>query len=416
MSFTLYNSKTRAPSALAPRDATVRMYVCGPTVYAPSHLGHARSYLAYDVMKRAFLASGLAVAHVQNFTDVEERIALAAKAAQRDPLAFAESHIEGFFADMDALRILRADHYPRVSQHIPEILGVVDTLVDAEFAYEVDCHPGEKGGKDAFVCDVYFDVQRTPQFGSLAGRTLDDLVVEAPKEKGDREHPMDFALWKSRADWGVTWKSRYGDGRPGWHVECAAMALKYLGSGFDLHGGGLDLIFPHHESEQTIAEAATGKEYCKIYAHNGFVTLSERKMSKSTGNYVTVRELLAKHDAEALRLALVSEHYRATIDFDDALLAEADERLRRWKRAASALPPPTAAARHPARKEFWSALEDDFHVERAVAVLDRAYETSAALKGADAADAHAFFREAASVLGVPFALDGRWSAPGPPVL
>ncbi|HUR69544.1 MAG TPA: cysteine--tRNA ligase [Candidatus Thermoplasmatota archaeon] len=403
MTLQVHNTLSHSLVPFAPREeGHVRMYVCGPSVYDESHLGHARSYVAYDAMKRYFLAKGLRVTHVQNFTDVEENITARAKAHDMAPLAWAEHLIRRFFEDMDALRILRATHYPRVSEHIAEIQALVRALEKKQRAYRYDCRsPVPDGHGLAAVpaaasdaCDVYFDAEGTPDYGALIGTSIEELAVELPiREQGDRRHPLDFALWKSRDDWGVTWPSRWGEGRPGWHVECAAMSHKYLGADFDIHGGGLDLVFPHHENERVIGEAAHDARYCRYYLHNGFVTVGSQKMSKSLGNFATVRELLAKHEPEVLRMFLLSAHYRAPLNYDEEAIEAARERVDLW-RAGAAKAPDEGACRHEAA--FWAAFEDDFHVERALLAVDQAI--------ADGSASKRFLREVAAATGLLWSL------------
>lgn len=384
-----------------------RMYVCGPSVYDEAHLGHARSYVAYDAIKRTLKAMGWRVTHVQNFTDVEESIPKRAALHGMAPLEWATHLIGRFFEDMDALHVQRADVYPRVSEHIGDIIRIVGELEDKRVAYTVDCGP--RAHQSASGCDVYFSVKKAPDFGALIGETVEELTVERPTNQGDRRNPLDFALWKSRDDLGITWPSPWGDGRPGWHVECTAMATKYLGHDFDIHGGGLDLVFPHHESERAIGEAVSGERYCNYYLHNGFVTVGEQKMSKSLGNFITVRELLSRHDAEVIRASLLGAHYRAPLNYDHAAIIATEKRVERWRaqvtqvmRAAhhhapaDALVPPV----HAAREAFWGALRDDFQFGRALDALDDALAAASTLRGADAAAALLFLREAARATGL----------------
>lgn len=404
----LMNTRTHQVEPFSPSvPGLVRMYVCGPSVYDESHLGHARSYVAYDAIKRYFLARGLKVKHVQNFTDVEENIAARAAEHGMAPLDWATHLIGRFFEDMDALRVLRADAYPRVSEHIPEIVGIIRRLEDKDIAYRFDCGPRAHA---ASACDVYFDAEAVPDYGALIGTSIEELTVERPEHAGDRRHPLDFALWKSRDDWGIVWDSPWGRGRPGWHVECTAMATKHLGSNFDIHGGGLDLVFPHHENERAIGEAVTGERYCNFYVHNGFVTVGAQKMSKSLGNFVTIRDLLARHDPEVLRAFLLSQHYRAPLNYDEEAIAAAARRVERWRARLAAVRrlahghAPSAALAAPVcaeRDAFWAALEDDFRFDRALAALDRALDEAAALHdGAQAAAALAFLEEAAQATGL----------------
>ena len=385
----MHNTRTHKVEPFAPSEpGHVRMYVCGPSVYDESHLGHARSYVAYDTMKRALREyGGYRVTHVQNFTDVEESIAPRARERGMQPLEWATRLIGHFLDDMDALHVARADHYPRVSENIREIVKIVDDLEERDIAYRVDCGPKGPDGKRN--CDLYFSVERAPEFGQLIGTTIEELTVERPEHAGDRRNPLDFALWKSRDDWGMTWDSPWGRGRPGWHVECTAMATKYLGADFDIHGGGLDLVFPHHESERAIGEAWSGKRYCNCYVHNGFVTVGNEKMSKSLGNFVTIRELRSRHEPEALRMFLLSAHYRAPLNYDDAAIAHATMRLAAWRaglaRASDDAAPEFEAA-------FSAALADDLHVERALVALDSEL--------ARATPSRPFLRRAARALGV----------------
>ena len=412
MALRVMNTRTHRMEPFEPKEpGHVRMYVCGPSVYDESHLGHARSYVGYDAIKRCLLAKGLRVTHVQNFTDVEENVAARAARAGVAPLDHATMLIGRFFEDMDALRVLRADRYPRVSEHIEDIQRIVVELECRDVAYRFDCGPREhvtEGG-----CDVYLDVDRVPDYGALIGTSVEELTVERPTEAGDRRHPLDFALWKARDDWGMTWPSPWGHGRPGWHVECTAMASKYLGWDFDLHGGGLDLVFPHHENERVIGEAVSGQRYCNHYLHNGFVTVGNEKMSKSLGNFVTVRDLLRRHDAEVLRAFLLSRHYRAPLNYDEDAIAAAEARVARWRdrlaqvlRASNGASPAAvlAAPVCTERDAFWAALDDDFQFGRALDALDAALEEAARLPPGQAAAALAFFREAARATGLLWSL------------
>ena len=413
------NTLTNRLEEFEPKEpGHVRMYVCGPSVYDETHLGHARSYVAYDAMKRYFLAKGLRVTHVQNFTDVEENISRRAREHGLEPLEFAQLLIDHFFRDMDALRVVRATHYPRVSENIERVVEIVKDLQEKGIAYAVDCGPRphlDPAQKDP--CDVYFSAERAPSYGLLAGATIEELTVDHPMKSGERRHPLDFALWKSRDDWGVTWPSTFGEGRPGWHVECTAMATRHLGADFDIHGGGMDLIFPHHDSERVIGEAWLGERYCRYYLHNGFVTVGDIKMSKSLGNFVTVSELLTRHDPEVLRTFLLEQHYRAPLNYDSKAIARTQARVERWRalvaqveRAAEGhaqvegapLAPPVTDA----IAAFWAALDDDFQFGRALDALDGALDGAAALKEpAGAAAALAALRQAARALGVVWALD-----------
>ncbi|HVL49268.1 MAG TPA: cysteine--tRNA ligase [Candidatus Thermoplasmatota archaeon] len=408
----VHDTRTRSRRPFETLEAgKARMYVCGPSVYDRSHVGHARSYVAFDVVKRWLLAKGYDVEHVQNFTDIEENISKRALANGEPPLAYADRYIRVFFEEMDALRIVRATHYPRVSQNTERIIEIVKELLDRGLAYKVECRDG--------ACDVYYDTSKDPTFGSLAGASLDDLVVAGAKEAGERRHPADFALWKSREDWGIAWDSPWGRGRPGWHIECTAMAIGHLGPTLDLHGGGLDLVFPHHESEAAVGRAWTGKEFSRHWLHNGFVTVTGAKMSKSKNNFVTLREALAGRDPEAVRAYLLSTQYRAPFDFDAAAIKPWEGRLAEARRAIDALaarasgaPAPNAAV-DDARGRFVEAMDDDFDTPRAIEaafdVVRWAAGRGSQATPAEAARALDFLRNAADALGLFWTLERRFA-------
>ncbi len=409
MSLKLHNTKSRTLETFEPpADGIVRLYVCGPTVYDRSHLGHARSYVFYDSMKRALRHFGWPVKHVQNFTDVEESIAKRAAESGEEIVDFASRFIGYFLEDMDRLFVIRADAYPRVSEHIDDILAINKDLAKSNAAYMVDC--GDRG------CDLYFDTSRAPAFGSLVGQRLEDIVADRP-EQGDRRSPADFALWKSTDDWGTTWPSKWGNGRPGWHVECTAMAIKHLGPTIDIHGGGLDLIFPHHDSEQAIGETWTGKPYSRFFVHNGFVALEDTKMSKSLGNVVRVETLLKDHDAEAVRAHVLSVHYRDTLHYGEGALKEWEARVDKWRADVAQLkrvPTDATSTGLPfgtpiavARATFDAAVANDLSFEDATpigeAFLHDAAERARAgtLTGEEAKAARAAVATFGRVLGLP---------------
>ncbi|HWG91730.1 MAG TPA: cysteine--tRNA ligase [Candidatus Thermoplasmatota archaeon] len=404
MPLIVHNTRTHKREPFVPlRPGHVGMYVCGPTVYDYSHIGHARSYVVYDTMKRYFRSTGHRVVHVQNFTDVEERISLRAKERGLTPLEYADLYIQHFFEDMDALHVLRADRYPRVSEHIGEMLTMAQTLLKKDAAYTRDC--------SADTCDVYFDVTSAPHFGELLGQPLKEVAVAGGDDKPrERRHTLDFAIWKAKGDLGITWASPWGEGRPGWHIQCAAMATKYLGETFDLHGGGLDLIFPHHESETAVAESTTGKRYCNYFLHNGFVTLKDEKMSKSTGNFVTVRSLREKHDPEALRLFLLAAPYGDTLRYSEDDVKAAEARLGRWRDGLRALKEQATTLVAPAHDAycgpFRAALEDNFDFPKALSVVEEA-ATAPAKTPLEAAGRLAFLKDAGKTLGLLWSLTGE---------
>ena len=316
MALRIFNTMTGQKAGFQPLVAgKVGLYVCGPTVQDRSHVGHARVYTAFDVVVRWLRQSGLEVTHVRNFTDVYDKIIRKAAEKGITPHELAEQNIALFWKEMDELGIARPDVAPKVTEHIPEIVGLIEKLVAKGAAYE------SKG-------DVYFSVKNYPPYGKLSHRNIDDLVAGARVEPGDQKRePLDFALWKAAKPGEPSWDSPWGKGRPGWHIECSAMSAKYLGETFDLHAGGKDLVFPHHENEIAQSEAASGKTFCNAWMHNGFVTLDQEKMSKSLGNFFTLRDVLDRFSAEGVRTFLLGTHYRNPIDFSDAALAQIERRV-----------------------------------------------------------------------------------------
>jgi cysteinyl-tRNA synthetase len=305
---TLYNTMTRRLEPFEPLvPGTARVYVCGPTTYNVAHAGHARAYVAFDILVRHLRARGFAVTYVRNVTDVDDKILQAAKSNGEEPLALSARMAKLVDDDWAAIGLLPPDHEPRVSGHIDEIILFIESLIAKGHAYTVDTPKGY---------DVYFAVRSFPAYGKLSHRNIDDLQSGARVEVGGgKRDPLDFALWKGDEDgWG--WPSPWGNGRPGWHIECSAMAAKYLGNHFDMHGGGEDLIFPHHENEIAQSEAAHGAPFAKCWLHNGFVTVDREKMSKSLGNFVTVQDVLARNDPEGFRYFLLGTHYRGPLAFE----------------------------------------------------------------------------------------------------
>ena len=296
---------------------TVRMYVCGVTVYDYCHIGHARSALVFDVIRRYLEFSGYQVEFVKNFTDVDDKIIKRANERGVSCDAITTEYIEAYYQDMGKLGIRQATHEPKATEHMAEIIELVSTLIQKGLAYQM-------------AGDVYFQVDKYPAYGRLSKRKLEDLQAGARVEVDERKrHPMDFALWKSSKPGEPSWDSPWGAGRPGWHIECSAMSLKHLGETFDIHGGGMDLIFPHHENEIAQSCGATGKEFARYWIHNGFVQINQEKMSKSLGNFFTIREIFEKSQwpeaetGEMLRYFLLGTHYRSPLDFSDQSLLEA---------------------------------------------------------------------------------------------
>ncbi len=315
----IYNTRTGKKEEFIPVESgAVKMYVCGITAYDYCHIGHARSAIVFDVMRRHFLYAGYRAIFVKNFTDIDDKIINRAKQERIPWNEVAEKYIAEYYRDMDALGVGRADVEPKATEHIAEIIAIVQGLIEKGFAYPVDG-------------DVYFAVDTFPDYGKLAKRDLDDMIAGARVDVDERKRkPMDFALWKASKDREPSWPSPWGPGRPGWHIECSAMSLKHLGETFDIHGGGADLTFPHHENEIAQSEAFTGKPFAKYWVHNGFITVDKEKMSKSLGNFFTIRDILARFDAEVVRLFLLSTHYRSPIEFSDEQLRETEASIDRY--------------------------------------------------------------------------------------
>jgi len=379
MALRVYNTLSAAKEEFVPlQPGKVSMYVCGVTVYDFSHIGHARANVVFDVIYRYLLYLGFDVTYVRNYTDIDDKII---NRANRDGVAFSEiseRFIREFDRDMEALGLHLPTIQPKATEHIAEIIDIVRRLIDKGCAYQA-------GG------DVYFCVEKFEGYLKLSGRNLEEMQAGARIEVDDRKrHPMDFALWKEAKPGEPFWESPWGKGRPGWHIECSAMSMKYLGESFDIHGGGKDLIFPHHENEIAQSEAATGKPFVKYWLHNGFVNINAEKMSKSLGNFFTIREILEKYDSEVLRFFLLSAHYRSPLDFSDQNLDDAEAGMERIYKALVGIgdfigsgAPDAAAGLDPAllteaeqelaaRAEalpgrFREAMDDDFNTALAVA-------------------------------------------------
>ena len=315
----IYNTLHRAKEKFVPLEpGKVRMYVCGITAYDYCHIGHARSCVVFDVLVRYLRYLGYHVSFVRNFTDVDDKIIKRAEEEGLDSDQVAEKYIEAFYLDMDELNVLKADVEPRATRHREEMIQVTKSLLDKGFAYITS-------GKD-----IYFRVRRMPRYGQLSGRNIEELQSGsriAPDE--EKEDPLDFALWKTAKPGEPSWDSPWGAGRPGWHLECTAMSEKYLGIPFDIHGGGQDLAFPHHENEKAQSEAAFDREFVKYWVHNGFVRVDSEKMSKSLGNFITIRDIMKDFHGEVLRFFLLTKHYRSPLDYSDGSLEETEKALKR---------------------------------------------------------------------------------------
>ena len=372
----LYNTITGSKDGFEPLlPGKVRMYVCGVTVYDYCHIGHARSALVFDVLRRYLEYSGFAVEFAKNFTDVDDKIIKRAHEQEISCGQITDKYIQAYYEDMEHLGVRRATLEPRATEHIPDIVALVEKLLVKGMAYCV-------GG------DVYFQVNRYPMYGRLSKRKLDDLQAGARVDVDQRKrHPMDFALWKSSKPDEPSWDSPWGAGRPGWHIECSAMAMRHLGETFDIHGGGMDLIFPHHENEIAQSCGATGKEFARYWVHNGFVQINHEKMSKSLGNFFTIREIFSASEwpesitGEMLRYFLLSTHYRSPLDFSDQSLREAKGALNGFYDLFDRLNEP--ASNHDSadeqmrglltrtRQAFADAMDDDLNTPNAVAALQK---------------------------------------------
>ncbi|MDH5297827.1 MAG: cysteine--tRNA ligase [Desulfobulbaceae bacterium] len=318
MKLLIYDTKTGRKTPLEPiAEGEIKLYVCGITAYDYCHIGHARSALVFDMIVRYLRYRGYRVTYVRNFTDIDDKIINRAREQNTTTEELAERFIDMFHQDMERLGVAPADHEPRATEHIAAIIRIIEELTAKGLAYQADS-------------DVYFAVDKFPNYGALSGRSLDDMMAGARISVNEiKTNPMDFALWKGSKPGEPTWESPWGPGRPGWHIECSAMSRELLGNSFDIHGGGKDLIFPHHENEIAQSEGATGDPFAKYWIHHGFVTIKDEKMSKSLGNFLTIREVLDRFQPEALRLFVFSTHYRTPLDYSEASLHEATSGLDR---------------------------------------------------------------------------------------
>lgn len=409
MSIHLYNTLSRRVEPLELLEkGVVKMYVCGPTVYDDAHIGHAMSAIVFDIIRRYMEWSGYQVIYTQNFTDVDDKIIARANAMGQDPFALAEHYINEFLAQLEELNVKTATFYPRATETIPDIIQFVQRLVDQGLAYAADG-------------DVYYRVRSFPSYGKLSGRSLDDMISGTRFEVDPRkESPADFALWKAAKPGEPAWDSPWGPGRPGWHIECSAMNLKHLGEQIDIHGGGNDLVFPHHENEIAQSEGLTGKPFARYWMHNGMLQLVNaatgdvEKMSKSIGNLVTIQDFLSQYDADVFRLIVLNSSYRGPLTYNAEIAAE---NVRKLDRLRGALLPPTGdmiygeavvdvcEAAVAARETFTTAMDNDFNTAGALAALFelvRAINVArdAGVGGTPFTEAQAALRELAGVLGL----------------
>lgn len=367
MPLVLYNTLTRRKEPFQPvREGKVGMYVCGVTVYDKSHLGHAKSAINFDLIVRYLRYRGYEVNHVTNFTDVDDKIIQRAKELSIDPLALSKSMIDDYFRSMDTLKVGRATKYPKATETIDDIVGMVKGLVDKGMAYESNG-------------SVYFSVRKAEDYGKLSGQTLDQMVAGArvdPSE--DKRNPMDFAVWKAAKPGEVAWGSPWGKGRPGWHIECSAMCLKHIGETVDIHGGGTDLIFPHHENEILQSEALTGKQFARYWMHNGMLTIDEEKMSKSLKNFFLIDEVLAMYSPQVIRFFVLNANYRHPLEYNSSSLEDSKRALETLQNSYDETKAYLGRARgeddaeqmcSDARSRFMEKMDDDFNSRDAVAVM-----------------------------------------------
>jgi cysteinyl-tRNA synthetase len=355
----IYNSLTRRKEPLTPIEpGHVRMYVCGMTVYDYCHIGHARMWVVFDMVVRYLRSRGYRVTYVRNITDIDDKIIKRAAENGEQIDALTARFIDAMHEDMDALGLLRPDDEPRATQHIPQIVDMIGKLVEHGNAYV------------AANGDVYFRVRSFDEYGALSGAPPDELRSGARIEPGEmKEDPLDFALWKAAKPGEPSWDSPWGPGRPGWHIECSAMSTQRLGNHFDIHGGGQDLRFPHHENEIAQSRCATGEPFVNLWMHNGFVRVNEEKMSKSLGNFFTIREVLASYPPEVVRFFLTSSHYRSPVNYSDDSLETAKSALTAYYIALKGLRPAAGADAGEYGERFHAAMDDDFNTPEALAVL-----------------------------------------------
>jgi len=433
MSLNIYNTLTRQKEVFKPlHEGRVGMYVCGPTVYSHSHIGHGKSYVSFDIIVRYLRYLEYKVLYIQNITDVghllddgEDRMLKQSRIDKVHPMQIAETITRSYFEDMDALNIVRPDISPRATGHIIEQIEIVKRLLTNGHAYEVNG-------------SVYFDVRKFKAYGKLSGRSIDDMKEGTRVEvKSEKRNPEDFALWKkAEPEHIMRWQSPWGEGFPGWHVECSAMSMKYLGESFDIHGGGLDNQFPHHECEIAQSESATDKPFAKYWIHNNLVTVNGQKMSKSLGNFVTLKDAFKKFDPMVVRFFILQSHYRSTLDFSEQAIEAAAKGLEKLqntiervrseinKGKAGQRSDPSGGGSLPDldehRKRFFEAMDDDFNTPQAIAVLfELSRSVNELIASADGASTNAlekagkFFGESFdAVLGLSLKSNMRSSSSG----
>ncbi len=417
----IYNTLTGKKEPFEPLvSGRVGMYVCGVTVYDVCHIGHARSALIFDLIRRCFEYKGFNVTYVRNFTDIDDKIIIRAQRDGVDWKEIAERYIEDYYRDMELLGVRKADVEPRATEHIEEMQKIIDGLMEKGFAYRTDG-------------DVYYRVKRFDGYGKLSRRDTEEMLAGARVEVDEKkEDPLDFALWKASKAGEPVWNSPWGGGRPGWHIECSAMSMKYLGMTFDIHGGGKDLIFPHHENEIAQSEAYTGRPFARYWIHNGFVNVNQEKMSKSLGNFFTIREIFEKYPyssqvtAEVLRYLLISSHYRSPVDFSDQGMASAHtaldsfyamlQKIEEAKQMHKVTTPGDRGVEDAilvCSREFLESMDDDFNTAAAIGSLQklrREVNTCIAMGISTkvAVDVENIFRRFGNILGIFSFIPSEW--------
>jgi cysteinyl-tRNA synthetase len=364
----IYNTLTKRKEEFIPIDRSlVKMYMCGPTVYDYFHIGNARSFIMSDIIRRYFEYKDYNVKYVMNLTDVDDKIIKKSIKEGTDSSVVAETYAKAFFEDIQKLKIKKADLYPRATAHMSDIINLIKKLEEKEFAYNIDGN-------------VFYNVSKFKEYGKLSGKKIDELESGARVEiNEEKRNPLDFALWKKAKEGEPYWESPWGNGRPGWHIECSAMSCKHLGETFDIHAGGNDLIFPHHENEIAQSEAANGKKFVNYWMHFGFLNIENEKMSKSLGNFFTARDVLKLYSAEAIRLSFAQTHYAGPLNYSDDLLASAEKGLEKLKNLADKIEEEiksnNSTGNIPAldfekfRSNFESAMDDDFNSSQACGVI-----------------------------------------------
>jgi cysteinyl-tRNA synthetase len=367
MGIRVYNTFSGKKEEFKPvQEGKVKLYLCGVTVYDHCHIGHARSAIVFDVMYRYFLAKGYEVVFVKNFTDIDDKIIKKSQIEGIDWKDVASKYISSFYEDMDALHILRPTHEPRATEHIEDMIALIDTLINKGVAYKVNG-------------DVYFSVESYKGYGELSGRNLDEMMAGARVEIDEKKkNPLDFALWKSSKEGEPKWPTPFGEGRPGWHIECSAMSAKYLGLPFDIHGGGKDLVFPHHENERAQTESATGERFANYWLHNGFVNIEKEKMSKSIGNIMLIKDFIKEYHPEVLRLFFLSTHYRNPIDYNQKSIEDTNNALYRLYytlervdelKKYGPIEPKAYGEAEELEKRYYEAMDDDFNTALALSYV-----------------------------------------------